>query len=129
MTLTLPYPPSVNHLYASVNGRKVLSRQGREYKATAGAIAVRSGIAKLAGPVAVKVDVYRPRRAGDLDNSLKAILDSLKGIAWNDDKQVKKIIAEQFDDKVEPRAEIEITPIAGTPGACAAAVGPTARRQ
>ena len=29
----LPLPPSVNHLYATVNGRRVLSRAGRNYKA------------------------------------------------------------------------------------------------
>ncbi len=33
LALTLPVPPSVNHLYATVNGRRVLSRAGRDFKA------------------------------------------------------------------------------------------------
>ena len=30
--LTLPVPPSVNHQYATVNGRRLLSAKGRAYK-------------------------------------------------------------------------------------------------
>ena len=33
LALVLPVPPSVNHQYATVNGRRVLSRDGRAYKA------------------------------------------------------------------------------------------------
>ena len=33
LAIVLPVPPSVNHQYASVNGRRVLSRAGRDFKA------------------------------------------------------------------------------------------------
>ncbi|RMH03419.1 MAG: RusA family crossover junction endodeoxyribonuclease [Nitrospirae bacterium] len=33
-SLSLPLPPSVNHQYATVRGRRILSAQGRRYKAT-----------------------------------------------------------------------------------------------
>lgn len=33
LILTLPVPPSINHQYATVNGRRVLSRAGRDFKA------------------------------------------------------------------------------------------------
>jgi crossover junction endodeoxyribonuclease RusA len=33
LAIILPVPPSVNHQYASVNGRRVLSRTGRDFKA------------------------------------------------------------------------------------------------
>ena len=33
LTLALPVPPSINHQYATVNGRRVLSSTGRRYKA------------------------------------------------------------------------------------------------
>lgn len=33
LELTLPLPPSINHQYATVQGRRVLSRTGREFKA------------------------------------------------------------------------------------------------
>jgi crossover junction endodeoxyribonuclease RusA len=32
LTLTLPLPPSINHQYATVQGRRVLSAAGRRYK-------------------------------------------------------------------------------------------------
>ena len=32
LSITLPSPPSVNHQYATVNGRRVLSAVGRDYK-------------------------------------------------------------------------------------------------
>lgn len=34
LTLTLPVPPSINHQYATVNGRRLLSATGRGYKST-----------------------------------------------------------------------------------------------
>ena len=33
LDLALPVPPSINHQYATVNGRRVLSSKGRRYKA------------------------------------------------------------------------------------------------
>lgn len=33
LTFVLPVPPSINHQYATVNGRRVLTAQGRAYKA------------------------------------------------------------------------------------------------
>ena len=32
LTITLPIPPSLNHQYATVNGRRILSAAGRRYK-------------------------------------------------------------------------------------------------
>ena len=36
ITLEMPYPPSVNALYRSVNGRNVLSKTAREYYSNRG---------------------------------------------------------------------------------------------
>ncbi len=109
MTVTLPYPPTVNHLYSTIRGRRVLSSEGREFKARAGWMAVAQGMKPVGGTVTLTVNVYRPRRAGDLDNVLKAIQDSLKGIAWDDDSQVVAIHAYRFDDPKNPRVEVEIS--------------------
>ncbi len=62
------------------------------------------------GLVALEMHLYRPAKRGDLDNSLKIAIDALKGIAFVDDKQVKRIEAEQFDDKYRPRLEITVRP-------------------
>ena len=97
--LTLPYPPSVNHLWRHVviRGavRTLLSAEGRKYR-----VAAREGITgePLTGRLAVRVIVYPPdRRRRDLDNVCKACLDALspeKGKVrgfpgvWLDDSQI-----------------------------------------
>ncbi len=59
--------------------------------------------------LSMKVWAYRPRRAGDLDNTLKA-LDVLHGIAFADDAQIVEIHAHRLDDKERPRMVVEIEP-------------------
>jgi crossover junction endodeoxyribonuclease RusA len=108
MNLVLPYPPTLNHLRAIVRGRMVKTAEARRYEARVQSEAVKQGARLLVGPVSVVVRAYRPRRIGDLDNALKALFDSLKGIAWNDDSQVVHIEAHRFDDKDRPRVELEI---------------------
>lgn len=115
MKFTLPYPPSTNNLFFTTKtGLRVPSKEYQEYKKTAALMAIKAGVRVVLGNVCVTVNVYRKRKAGDLDNTLKATFDSLKGIAWADDSQVKKIIAERFDDPSNPRAEIEVEPMVGS---------------
>lgn len=107
-TLTLPYPPSVNNLYATFRGRRIVSREGKAFKLRADSIARAAGLRLLDGDISVAVDVYRPRKAGDLDGRLKCVLDCLTGIAWHDDKQITHIEARRFDDKLNPRVVVRI---------------------
>lgn len=95
--LELPWPPSVNAMYATVRGNRVLSREGRDFKDAVAAIARAVSIQQYIGDVTVNVYLYRPRKSGDVDNFLKATLDSLTGIAYADDGQIRRIVAERFD--------------------------------
>ncbi len=106
--ITLPYPPSANRYWRNVNGRTLKSAQAREYQESAGWIAKEQGLQPLVGAVLVDVRVYRPAQRGDLDNSLKVVLDALKGIGYMDDSQIVKIIAQRFDDKENPRIELSV---------------------
>lgn len=115
MKLTLPYPPTLNNLKAVVRGRLITTKAAREYADTCQKLARLQGAKVLTGPVSVSVDVFRPRKAGDLDNTLKAAFDSLKGIAWEDDAQVVEIHARRMDDKHQPRIELRIS-LAGIEG-------------
>lgn len=103
--LTLPYPPSVNGMYATFRGRRILSKDGREYKK---AVAMIPATVTFGGDVVLTINLYRPKRIGDLDNRIKAIQDSMTGIWYADDKQVVEIHAYRHDDKLNPRAEITI---------------------
>ena len=109
MKITLDYPPSSNCLYATVRGRRVLSKEGRLYKAKAAQMAINAGCTPLSGFVVFCIDVFRPIKSGDLDNRIKIVQDSLKGVAWDDDKQVVEIHARRFDDKENPRVEVSIS--------------------
>jgi crossover junction endodeoxyribonuclease RusA len=108
MKLTLPYPPSANSLTAVVRGRRVKTREHRRYVVAVASVASKAGVKVLEGPLVLRVDVYRPRKQGDLSNTIKAIEDALKGLAYRDDSQIIEIRARRFDDKLEPRVEVEV---------------------
>ena len=54
---------------------------------------------------------HRPAKRGDLDNTTKVTLDALNGIAYSDDSQIVELHAYRFDDKDNPRMEVEIKPL------------------
>lgn len=96
MTLTLPYPPSINTYWRHVGPRVLISANGRRYRRAVGdavLLGISAGqIAKepLPGRLAVLVEAAPPdRRARDLDNTLKALLDALTHAGvWLDDSQI-----------------------------------------
>jgi len=108
----LPYPPSVNHLYTRTRGGWLsLSAEAAQYRAV---IRATCGLQHLMdGAVTVEIDAYRPRNAGDLDNILKALLDSLQGVIYRDDKQVVQLVARRWTDRHNPRVEITVRQIPG----------------
>lgn len=111
MILALPYPPTANLYWRIFRGHAAKSPQARKYQRTVALLAkVSMGPSgrPLEGPISVKLSVYRPRRLGDLDNTLKVILDALRGIAFEDDSQVVRIEANREDDAKNPRAIITV---------------------
>lgn len=107
--LTLPEPPSANRYWKVWRGRAVKSKEARAYALQVKYLAIQQHVrAPITGDVALTVHWYRARRAGDLDNRLKCLLDSLKGITYADDKQVRRFTAERFDD-IEPSGIIKLT--------------------
>lgn len=110
--LTLPLPPSVNNLYRNVRGRgRVLNKQGREYKEAVRMLAMGARLPLLRGAVKVCMTVYFPnRRRRDLDNACKIVLDSLSGLAYQDDAQVARIELTRCYDSANPRAELTVEP-------------------
>jgi len=88
----LPYPPSLNHLYPTVRGRRMLSVTGRKFKeAVVVAVLSQGRPAKpLTGRLWYVFRVYPPdRRVRDLSNVVKILEDSLTAAGvWEDDGQV-----------------------------------------
>lgn len=92
-------------------GRMVVSNEARSYKEQAGWLAKGAQVDMINGDVSLTVKVFRPQKRGDLDNTLKVLIDSLKGIVYQDDDQVTEIHAFLHDDKHDPRVELEVTEI------------------
>lgn len=104
VVLKLPVPPSANRYWRNFNGRTVVSAEASAYKSEVGWLCAQ--VQPFTGDVAVSVTVYRERKAGDLDNYLKVLLDALKGILYPDDKAVVEIQAYREDDKNDPRVMV-----------------------
>lgn len=81
----LPWPPSVNTYWRSVNNRVLISKEGRQYRDDVSMQL--GGATPLAGRIACVVEAFPPdRRRRDLDNLCKATLDALEaaGVYEND---------------------------------------------
>lgn len=106
--MIIPYPPSLNKYWRTFKGRVYLSSEAKKYKSDVRKIFEASNVDLLKEDkmVILHIDVYRPRKIGDLDNTLKGILDSLNGCLYVDDRQVVEIHARRFDDKENPRVNI-----------------------
>ncbi len=113
LKFTIPYPPSLNVYWRNFRGRMVLSSEAKQYKRKVRDLfesdeRLIPTAANKKRFVGLKIDVYRPRKSGDLDNTLKAILDSLNENLYEDDRQVIEIHAARHDDKDNPRVEIGV---------------------
>lgn len=107
--LILPYPPSANRYWRNLrNGLVLVSKEAKDYKERVGWICIAAGIEPHCDDVRVSIDVYRPARRGDLDNVAKILLDALAGQAYTNDKQIVDLHLRRFDDKDNPRVEVEI---------------------
>jgi crossover junction endodeoxyribonuclease RusA len=100
--LTLPYPVSANRYWRIFNGRAVHSSEARSYREAVQYKAREKRVTPIAGDVSVHValcpELTKKGEASktrlDLDNCIKVALDALQGVAFSNDKQVVKLIAE-----------------------------------
>ena len=117
MTLTLPWPPSVNHYWRTWRGRMLISRHGRAYRKQVGALLQAAGVTPQSGPLAIHIELYPPdRRKRDADNLLKAVNDSLQhGEAFHDDSQIVWLLVEKAEVVPGGKAVVRITARNGKP--------------
>jgi len=136
--LTLPWPVSANRYWRSFVPRGhqraivTLSEEAKAYKQEVGKLARQAGVrAPIKGRVEIGIQLYpkRPldwaKRASkapytwdddvmclDLDNANKVLLDALKGVAIEDDKWVRRIVAERMEPDGEARVVVRVEQIA-----------------
>lgn len=100
--LTLGYPVSANRYWRTCRGRTFRSAEADRYKDSAKRAARLAGMPKFEGPVAVSIALHpKLTKRGvaslarmDLDNCIKVTLDALNGVAYRDDSQVVRLMAE-----------------------------------
>lgn len=95
--------------------RSKFTKQAKRYLAYKNKVAwiARSKYKKkpASSDVKVEVDIYlRGGVQGDIDNYFKAITDSLNKIVYEDDRQVKEMVARKIDceSKDDERVEVEV---------------------
>lgn len=108
LTFTMPEPLSANVVWRHVGGR-VLTAQAHR-KASASCRLAFPRVRPIAGECAVDIAWHRSARRGDTDNRIKPVLDWLKGIAYADDKQVRRVSIERFDDNSRARVVVRVRP-------------------
>lgn len=115
LTLELPYPPSLNHYYRHVGGKVLISAEGRRYRADVASALLLAGVKPVAGRLTVALVVEPPdRRARDLDNVLKALLDALThGGLWDDDSQIDRLMVEREEPRKGGRLTLRVGPVEG----------------
>lgn len=90
--VTLTYPPSINSIYRVVarKSKVRMTRAAIKWKEAAGWAYKAAGGSLHHGPVAIELELYPPAigTKQDIDNCLKALLDSMNGVAWDDDSQI-----------------------------------------
>lgn len=136
VTVTLPYPISANRYWRSFvprGGKRaivVLSDEAKAYKQYVASMCLAAGIKPLSHRVMVHIDLFpqlpkdfakRARldpdywdddiRCIDIDNARKVLYDSLKGIAFTDDKWIWSDSAERMQPDGEARVVVTISPI------------------
>ena len=106
--LKLPYPVSANRYWRIWRNKAVRSAEATAYKSVVRRIAQEAGVMPSEGSVAVCLrrspkankDGSASKTVIDLDNALKVTLDALQGIIYENDKQVRRIVAEYGSEPV-----------------------------
>lgn len=93
----LPFPPSVNNLFATVGRKRVRSDRYRAWAKQAAEFITLQGKKRVHGHVSLHVGLVRPdRRVRDLSNTLKAIEDLLVDMSVIDDDSLIQRISVQW---------------------------------
>ena len=112
LSLTVPIPPSLNNAYTNGrgHGRRVLTSEGRSYKAY-----IADQVARLSplgwptvGRLALTMRLYFPNgQRRDITNCIKLLEDALAEALCFDDCTVDRVLVERAGvDKLNPRCEV-----------------------
>ena len=114
MMISLPYPPSGNHMWKHTNkGKHYLTTKARDYYADVGmATYHQKAVIGIDQPMRVQCLLYPPdKRRRDMDNAWKVIADSLtKAGVWEDDALIRSLLIEWMDPVKGGKVVVSIAP-------------------
>ena len=121
LQLTLPIPPSINHQYATIKGRRTLSAEGRSYKQLVGQhilIALAKNPEQCRLRAALKSHnlglsiwfYFSSALRRDLDGGLKITQDALCEALELNDNRVVEIHLHKRIDREDPHIEVILAP-------------------
>jgi len=120
LSLTLPVPPSINHQYATVNGRRLLSATGRSYKSLVSEhvmvalsqASCRNTLLRSLQTSELILSIrffFTSRLRRDVDGGLKIAQDALcQGLGINDNRIIETHLYKHVD-KTVPRIELRLS--------------------
>ena len=117
--LVLPLPPSINHQYATVQGRRVLSSAGRRFKALVGQEVLCALAKRRAGhtvgrmqdslPLALDLRFYfASELRRDIDGGLKITQDAVCEALGINDNRIVEVTLRKERDATAPRLELSL---------------------
>jgi crossover junction endodeoxyribonuclease RusA len=119
LTLTLPLPPSSNHIYATVQGRRLLSSAGRRFKTHVGQevlcllAARRQTIPTVHGLNQLRLGLdlhfyFGSMLRRDIDGGLKITQDALCEALGINDNRIVEVSLRKDVDACTPRMELSL---------------------
>lgn len=103
ITIDLPFPPSVNNLFANGSKGRFPTQQYRDWQAAAGWKILADRPGRLPGPVKITLILEEKHGRRDLDNLVKAPLDLLvkHSVIDGDHRTVVREINSSWSNKVQ----------------------------
>ena len=121
LAITLPVPPTINHQYATVNARRLLTAKGRQYKEqVAQEVLIALGRSPYREPLlrvlrssdlalSIRFHFTSPLRR-DVDGGLKIAQDALCEALDINDNRITEIHLYKQRDPTHPRIEVTLLP-------------------
>jgi crossover junction endodeoxyribonuclease RusA len=119
LSLVLPLPPSINHHYATVQGRRVLSSEGRRFKTLVGQEVLCALAKRRTGPPSHAIPASVPlgldlhfyfvseiRR--DIDGGLKITQDAVCEALGINDNRIVEVTLRKEKDVTSPRMKLSL---------------------
>lgn len=114
ISLTLPWPPSVNHYWRSAviknHVQVYISQEGKRYRKSVETEVWVKRLPKLLGRLKIAIVANPPdRRTRDLDNLLKALFDALAHAGvYGTDAQIDEVVIRRGIPMTDGEVRVEI---------------------